>query len=532
MNKNLTSLTSKVNIEAGDCPLFSVIDTFNLSEMDGVLKVVIKDNALFYTCFRSCTGYSIDFVNYLGTILEDSIITDTEFYFFTEEGMEVTPPAISELYNIISKIPSFMYNKDTEKYLERNKFLLPDPYIIGNNAIRIYESWEHLTKSIKIWCKIIDVNSKDLISFWRGAAHSPTIDGFYHPRFNNQYNYRPLSHMENEYTEFPRLDLVEMSKLHPNILDAKFTYSFLNQRKTLLYEYESKGLNPAKYYGIGVPPSFHMYYKYLPSLDGTNSSWGRVEWIMLSNSLLIKDKSTKVQWFYDVLEDYRNCIFTEVNESSLKHVVDWCRENDHLVEDIIISANKLADLYLSPQAVEKYTIAVIEKYTDEYTKKCGTEFSQVPSFMSEYSEEIFNGSEPYSVFKYMELFNEKVLQYHSILNQIVLDTHMSAYKDITVNLDTRLGSWNINNDILEDIILFNLQDMCDKFFTLYESDMESQFINFLLDIEKIFLDLSDKSTFESWKQSIEPCKYQITDTENMIDDTILVQDIYTIDADI
>jgi hypothetical protein len=42
-----------------------------------------------------------------------------------------------------------------------------------------------------------------------------------------------------------------------------------------------------------MSPSFHLNYKYLISLDGIGAAWSRVEWIMFSNSLMLKDNSSK-----------------------------------------------------------------------------------------------------------------------------------------------------------------------------------------------------------------------------------------------
>ena len=510
MQKKNHLLSNKINIKKKKCALFSIIDFYDLSEIDGVLKIVIKDNFIYYNCFRDCSGYSIDFINYIGSLLESNIVNDSFFYFLTEEGLEVTPPAVSELQNIISSLPSFMYNKDTEKYLEKSKSLLPDPYIIGHNTIRIYENWDNLVKSIKMWSKIININSKYLKAFWRGAPHSPTIDGFYHFKFDNQYNYRPLLHIEGKYTEFARFNLVETSKLYPDILDAKFTYSFLNQRKIMLREYENKGLNSKDYYGIGVPPSFHMYYKYLPSLDGTNAAWGRVEWIMFSNSILLKDKSTKIQWFYDLLEDYKNCIFIDSNIKLIKGTMEWCKSNTK-IDKIITSANKFANLHLTAQAIEEYTVNSISKYTKHYIEKCNfINYDKTVKGMLMHGEDIYNGAAPYSVFKYMEIFNEKVVLYHNLLNKLVLDKNIAIYKDITINLDFNKDIFNnIPEDsiLLREIISFNTDMLCNKLFTFLSIDEKLQFNNISIDIEKVISGPFSISVFEEWQESIEQCQF-------------------------
>lgn len=62
-----------------------------------------------------------------------------------------------------------------------------------------------------------------------------------------------------------------------------------------------------------MSPNFHVHFKYLISLDGTQAAWGRVAWILFSNSLLIKDDSTKEQWFYPLFKDKENVMMVDPN---------------------------------------------------------------------------------------------------------------------------------------------------------------------------------------------------------------------------
>jgi hypothetical protein len=52
----------------------------------------------------------------------------------------------------------------------------------------------------------------------------------------------------------------------------------------------------------------HVRFKYLASLDGWTAAWLRPCWIMASNSLLLKQESNKVEWFYWNLIPYKHYI--------------------------------------------------------------------------------------------------------------------------------------------------------------------------------------------------------------------------------
>jgi hypothetical protein len=86
---------------------------------------------------------------------------------------------------------------------------------------------------------------------------------------------------------------------------------------------------------------------------------------MFSNSLLVKDKSTKEQWFYPFLKDKENCLMFDPNNlESLLETLEWSVANESEVLNMIKNANELANNYLTPKAIEEYTVAAINKYTD------------------------------------------------------------------------------------------------------------------------------------------------------------------------
>jgi len=43
--------------------------------------------------------------------------------------------------NTFENVPAFMFNRDTKKRFEKNKYMLPDPYIFHPEALAISETW-------------------------------------------------------------------------------------------------------------------------------------------------------------------------------------------------------------------------------------------------------------------------------------------------------------------------------------------------------------------------------------------------------
>jgi hypothetical protein len=88
---------------------------------------------------------------------------------------------------------------------------------------------------------------------------------------------------------FPRLDIIKVSQKHPDVVNAKLSFNFDWFAKWKIGLLQDYGFDNYDWYSIMMSPNFHLYYKYLISTDGLNCAWSRVEWILFSNSLLLKD---------------------------------------------------------------------------------------------------------------------------------------------------------------------------------------------------------------------------------------------------
>jgi hypothetical protein len=74
-----------------------------------------------------------------------------------------------------------------------------------------------------------------------------------------------------------------------------------------------------------------LNYKYIIDLDGNTTSWDRVKWVMGSNSLLLKEISDNVEWYYPMLKDGNNLFFY----NSFKDL-----------EYLVMNLNQMDDIYL------------------------------------------------------------------------------------------------------------------------------------------------------------------------------------------
>ena len=57
-------------------------------------------------------------------------------------------------------------------------------------------------------------------------------------------------------------------------------------------------------------------------------------------------------------------MFDPLKPESLVEIVEWLEANESDVLDMIEKGNELANDYLTPEAIEEYTVAAINKYTE------------------------------------------------------------------------------------------------------------------------------------------------------------------------
>jgi hypothetical protein len=71
----------------------------------------------------------------------------------------------------------------------------------------------------------------------------------------------------------------------------------------------------------------HVWNKFLLSIDGWSATWGRIPWMLYSNCVLVKQKSTTVQWFYSEMIEGEHYI--EIPENfEMPKFKEWALVND------------------------------------------------------------------------------------------------------------------------------------------------------------------------------------------------------------
>lgn len=147
-----------------------------------------------------------------------------------------------------------------------------------------------------------------------------------------------------------RLDLIDLSKDHPNLLNASITnFFFFNDEE---YKYGPKVKH------ISFMDFFE--YKYQINIDGTVSAY-RFPYLLAGNSVVLKQESPYYEHFYGDLIPHEHYIpiARDVHED-LVHKLKWLKQNDAHSRRIMRNSRDFIRKNLMPSNIYCYHLKLIE----------------------------------------------------------------------------------------------------------------------------------------------------------------------------
>lgn len=222
--------------------------------------------------------------------------------------------------------PLFVFSK--------NRYFVGQILIPDTDALLGYN---HFRKQIEAGEEKYPWEKKRTTGFWRGA----TTGGYYH-----QYLWK----------SYPRSKLVLLSLQYPTLIDAKFSHYLqgaeLNQEMQELPEL----------LGGFVSPKESLQYKYLIDIDGNSCSWSRLYWTLLSNSVVFKQVTDNVQWYYGALSPGIHYVPIKEDLSDLPEKISLAIKKDAKMKEIAKKATAFASENLSETMIYLYLYLVINHY--------------------------------------------------------------------------------------------------------------------------------------------------------------------------
>ncbi|EJW86154.1 KDEL domain-containing protein-containing protein 2 [Wuchereria bancrofti] len=148
-----------------------------------------------------------------------------------------------------------------------------------------------------------------------------------------------------------RLHIAQLSKLHPNLLDAGITrYFFFN---------ESQHMPTVE--TIPFPNFFE--YKFILSIDGTVAAY-RFPFLLAGDSIVFKSFSDYYEHFYADLEEGLH--YFHFSDSTLIEQIKWARTQDH--NKTLNAMRQFVLQHLQPLNVYCYYADFVQKYTSKLEK--------------------------------------------------------------------------------------------------------------------------------------------------------------------
>lgn len=149
-----------------------------------------------------------------------------------------------------------------------------------------------------------------------------------------------------------RLQLASLSKQNPELLDAGITgWFFFRDRE--------KHVGKAPLVGF-----FDFFkYKYQVNVDGTVAAY-RFPYLMLGNSLVLKQDSPYYEFFYRHLKAGTHYIPVKRNLSDILEKIRWAKENDAEAQEMARAGQTLARELLQPSRLYCYYYRVLHMYSE------------------------------------------------------------------------------------------------------------------------------------------------------------------------
>jgi EGF-domain serine glucosyl/xylosyltransferase len=299
----------------------------------------IVDQQVYADSYNVSHYYFPTLLDYFQHLVQKYKIKDVDFIIYLREEI----PMQEELSKVTQGIASFMMFRDKNSIYETDKFLFPDAFFLKKSGKL---DWSSIAQRIKEAKNNNAWNQKIDKVFWRGA----TTGDFY------DYNIR-------NFDKLPRLTSVILSALYPDLIDSRFSsyspqvsqdqsYRDIKKVFSLLFKQDSNRVNAEG----------HLKYKYLLSMDGNAATGTRVAWIMLSNSVLFKQETNKMQWYYSALKPYVNYVPLNKRLTNIFSQIQWMKANDAEIRQISNNAQEFTENNLMPEHIEAHIVLLLNEY--------------------------------------------------------------------------------------------------------------------------------------------------------------------------
>jgi hypothetical protein len=183
--------------------------------------------------------------------------------------------------------------------------------------------------------------------FWRGGANGAPVTW-------------------DNWDQLPRMKLALLSVMFPQEINARLVnlHHLVYSPPGIAKIVKSKGM-----VGRWVDKADHLKYKYLVDIDGGSCTFERYFWLLLSNSVTLKQMTPNRQWFYGCLKPYEHFIPVKEDLSDLREQICWAKEHDEEARRIADNATEFVKNNLSPEDIYLYMHHLFQEYSRLFASK-------------------------------------------------------------------------------------------------------------------------------------------------------------------
>lgn len=299
----------------------------------GLIRVRVFEGQLFFdgTAKSLADSYTEKFLTPLKKMHEISSLPDIDFIF-----THFDIPYYYHQFFFSTPLPGFKYAlfcRAKDRFDDRI-ILMPDMYALSEYEPEKSQILSGRERMRNFW------ESKHQILFFRGA------DNGAFDRVNWRLCARPA--------------LVALSLKNPDLIDARFNYliRWWDKDPSITDLMIKEGM-----LGDFISLSEFSRYRYLIDIDGHTANTPRTALFLYSGSVLFKQVTDNILWFYSQLKPYVHYIPVSKDLSDICDQIKWAKKHDAECEEMVDRAYELAEEILSPECVYLYFYRLLEAYS-------------------------------------------------------------------------------------------------------------------------------------------------------------------------
>jgi len=159
------------------------------------------------------------------------------------------------------------------------------------------------------------------------------------------------------FTQFPRSIAVSKSLKSPESINARYTKISQCENPQTIQK------NFSKFFGDYLPIEKQIQYKMQLLLDGNAAAFSSTYWQLFSNSVILKQDSDSIQWYFRALRPYEHYISIVSDLRNLEEQIQWTLQNDSEAKKIACQGQLFAQENLTYPRILQYFYYLLLEYS-------------------------------------------------------------------------------------------------------------------------------------------------------------------------